>query len=129
MTAPSQSRSQRTEYDIPSRVSALVNNAIFIYLEFWKGRKPMGGEDGADAKIAEIKKDLCALCATRSETETTANACWNAALDFALDQKDPFAAVDFLEVWREGAWDEIKKHYPAFQGPLPSLRTETGDKA
>lgn len=46
---------------------------------------------------------------------------YNAALDFALDKiSDAFERTDFLLVWREGDWIEIRKSWPEFKGPFPS---------
>jgi hypothetical protein len=37
------------------------------------------------------------------------------AINFVLDRDlHPGAALDFLETWRDGAWDEIEMAYPEF---------------
>lgn len=42
---------------------------------------------------------------------------FNAAIDFAISCGEGQA---FLEAWREGDWDTIRKEFPKFQGELPA---------
>lgn len=36
------------------------------------------------------------------------------AINFALESEDAMDCFDFLETWRDGAWDEIEQAYPEF---------------
>ena len=40
----------------------------------------------------------------------------DAAINFALEQawSEPVAGLDFLETWRDGAWDEIEQAFPEY---------------
>lgn len=46
-------------------------------------------------------------------------AAFNAAINFALDEADGEGLL-FLEMWREGAWDEIAAEFPSFKGVKPA---------
>jgi hypothetical protein len=50
----------------------------------------------------------------------TAEQVFNAAINFALNIKDPYECVNFLRYWREGAWDVLAEEWPVFKGPLPA---------
>jgi len=52
----------------------------------------------------------------------TAKACFNAAIDFAIELGAEGAT--FLHLWREGAWDELREDFPEFKGPLPCHTSE-----
>jgi Lar family restriction alleviation protein len=45
---------------------------------------------------------------------------FNAAIDFALGDDLHDYGLLFLEMWREGRWDEIAEEFPEFKGPFPS---------
>ena len=49
---------------------------------------------------------------------------FNAAINFAID-KAGFGGIEFLEMWREGAWDEISSEFPEFKGPIPGASKES----
>lgn len=50
----------------------------------------------------------------KSKAQPVAEA-FNAAINFALDSiPDHHGAIDFLTLWREGAWDEIALEFPDF---------------
>lgn len=49
-----------------------------------------------------------------------ANEAFNAAINFALDDLDYDGCKTFLDLWREGSWEEIAESFPEFKGPLPS---------
>ncbi len=104
------------------QVSALVDDAIFVYLEFYKGRVPMGGDTGADAKIAKIKDEIRSLVGStrpeegrgqwsmdvglamvrdaeryrfiRSEASHTLNGAWADITDPACNDEKMDAAID-----------------------------------
>jgi len=41
-----------------------------------------------------------------------------AAINFAIDEAEENASI-FLQLWREGCWDEIQRDFPSFKGPIP----------
>lgn len=47
--------------------------------------------------------------------------CFNDAINFALKIGNEYPAdcVWFLNLWREGEWDKLKKEYPEYKGVLP----------
>lgn len=49
------------------------------------------------------------------EMEDTRKA-FNTAIDFSIsvDREDPGSGIEFLKLWREGRWSEIKKEFPEF---------------
>lgn len=53
-------------------------------------------------------------------TSNDAVACFNAAINFAIDVCDRSDAVDFLRQWREGDWPSLDVDWPEFRGPVPS---------
>ena len=43
-----------------------------------------------------------------------------AAINFAADHAG-LEASQFLQMWREGCWPEIRREFPEFKGPFPEV--------
>lgn len=46
----------------------------------------------------------------------TIGKAFNTAIDFSItiDKEYPGSGIEFLRLWREGSWSEIKKEFPEF---------------
>jgi hypothetical protein len=62
---------------------------------------------------------------TKEEHAPTAE-CFNAAIDFALEGAGHKCRA-FLDLWREGMWDEIAAHFPEFKGPFPERAAQSAE--